>query len=527
MAPERLPVFTRFMPTWNAVSLRSWLTRINGNEPIVVLANCAPFRHEQLPNGSVAVRRSSGGLVTALEPLMKACTGVWVAHGDASADRIGTGPRAGLDAPRATSRFRVRRVWLSPRETRGYYDGFSNEGLWPLCHRTPVTPIFRAQDFEAYRTVNARFAEAVSGAVESESPVVLVQDYHLALAPQMIRARLPRASVVAFWHAPFPNPEAYRICPWGRQLLEGLLGSSIVGFQTPADAENFCAAVSMLGVRVENEAVEWKGREVHIRTYPVSIEWPSRWIRQSPPVATCRDIVRRRLGLPPDVRLVVGVDRLDYTKGINEKLLAIERLLDTCPEFRQRFVLVQIAEPSRTSLPAYRDARACILATADRIARRYSAPGYRPVTLLEAHHHPAEVFHFLRAADVCYVGSLHDGMNLVAKEFVGARDDEAGVLILSESAGAARELKWAVPVNPLSPDSGAAALVDALCMSVEEQQARMRAMRRVVAEFNSCRWAAGMVTDAVRLRRPTADWPRLQPEAHPMGAAVSAMPHAL
>jgi len=433
---------------------------------------------------------------------MQACNGVWVAHGTGSTERVVLDGRAGLNVPPAISRFRLRSVWLSTREEQGYYYGFSNEGLWPLCHRTPVRPVFRFDDFRSYTRVNARFVDAVCAEVDTDSPVVFVQDYHFALAPRMIRTQVPHARVVAFWHIPFPSPREWAMCPWGRPLLEGLLGSSIVGFQTRDDCLNFVHACKYLldaHVAPGENAVLYEGRRTLVRVYPVSVEWPSQWALQSPPVECCRAAVRSRFGLPEHTRLIVGVDRMDYTKGINEKCLALERLLALQPELRERVVLLQIAEPSRACLPAYRECRSQIIATVDRINRRFGTSDYRPIILLEQHHEPADVFELLRAGDVCYVGSLHDGMNLVAKEFVSARDDERGVLILSKFAGAARELTTALQVNPFFVDSCAMAIADALNMPAEEQVTRMRTMRGVVEQFNAYRWTADILTDAARL----------------------------
>lgn len=490
-------------PVWSVERLRTWLATFNRDESIVVVANREPFRHDRAPDGDITVRRSAGGLVTALEPLIQACSGVWVAHGSGTADRVMVDGRDGLGVPPANPLYRLRRVWLDAHEERGYYYGFANEGLWPLCHRAHVQPVFRSDDFNMYRAVNARFAEAVCEEVETNWPLVLVQDYHFALAPQAIRERLPLSTIITFWHIPWPHPRDYAICPWGRQLLEGLLCSTIVGFQTPDDCQNFIETVECsLDAHIDRarNVITYGERRATVRAYPVSVEWPSRWACQSPPVETCRAAVRRQLQVPPDVRLAVGVDRLDYTKGIEEKFLAVERLLELYPEFREHFVLVQIAEPSRDGLPAYREYRSRLAETTNRINLRFGTDGYRPLILLEAHHEPAEVYRFLRAADVCYVGSLHDGMNLVAKEFVSARDDDRGVLILSQFTGAARELTEALIVNPYAIDDSAHALADALGMTDEEQSHRMRAMRSVVAEFNTYRWAGEIMADAARLR---------------------------
>jgi trehalose 6-phosphate synthase len=473
------------------------------DESIVVLANREPLRHDYAPNGDVVVRRSGGGLVTALEPVIQACSGIWVAHGDGTADTVMVDDRDGLSVPPDNPMYRLRRVWLDAQEERGYYSGFANEGLWPLCHRTRVPPVFRARDFEMYEGVNARFAKAVCEEVNTSRPIVLVQDYHFALAPRAIRERLPHSTIVSFWHIPWPHPRDYAICPWGPQLLEGLLGSSIIGFQTSDDCQNFIDTVEyLIDTKIDRtrQVVACADRQVAIRAYPVSVEWPSRWLRESPPVETCRADVRRQLGLPADIRLVVGVDRLDYTKGLDEKFRAIERLLESTPNYRERIVLVQIAEPSRTSLPAYQTYRSRLTETANRINARFGTDTYRPIILLESHYEQQEVYRFLRAADVCYVGSIHDGMNLVAKEFVAARDDDRGVLVLSEFAGAARELIAALLVNPRAIDQCARALARALQMPVEEQACRMRTMRAVVAESNAYRWAGEMLADAARLR---------------------------
>ena len=488
---------------WTAERLQAFVKTRYAGESIVVLANREPFRHDRANDGRTVLRRSASGVVTALEPLIQASSGVWVAHGAGTADKIAVDRRDGLDVPPANPLYRLRRVWLDDREERGYYYGFANEGLWPLCHRTHVEPVFRSDDFNMYRTANARFADAACEESVTGSPLILVQDYHLALAPEFIRRRLPASSIVSFWHIPWPRPRDFEICPWAGELVRGLLGSTIVGFQTRSDCANFIDTVEgCLDVEVNRDRTEitYAGRRITVRAYPISIEWPSRWVRESPAVQACRQDVRRMLHLDSDISLGVGVDRLDYTKGIVEKFLAVERLLESWPMHRNRFVFAQIAEPSRDCLPAYRELRARLLHTADRINLRFGADGYRPIVLLESHHEPAEVYRFLRAADVCYVGSLHDGMNLVAKEFVAARDDEQGVLILSTYTGAARELTGALLVNPYKVDECARTLAAALSMPDQEQSARMRAMRSVVAHSNIYAWAGQMLQDAADLR---------------------------
>jgi trehalose 6-phosphate synthase len=489
---------------WNPDRLKQALGRHLQGERVVIVANREPYIHERTDHGGVAVFHPASGLVTALEPVMRACSGVWVAHGSGSADREAADRHGRVRVPPDEGSYTLRRVWLTRAEEQGYYYNFANEGLWPLCHMAHTRPVFRAADWRQYEAVNRRFADAVRAEVDSADPVVLVQDYHFGLLPALVHQRLPRATILSFWHIPWPNAEAFGICPWRVELLQGLLGSSILGFQTQLHCNNFIDAVDRyLEARIDRElsAVVQGPRTTLVRPYPISIEWPSRWAASAPSAPECRASVFAELGLPPEALLGLGVDRLDYTKGIEERMLAVEHLLEHEPWLRGRFVFAQLAAPSRTAIERYRRLGDAVEEIADRINRRFGARAYRPIVLLRAHHEPPTVFRFYRAADVCYVSSLHDGMNLVAKEFVAARDDEQGVLVLSQFTGAARELSEALVVNPYDVGEAAAALATALRMPLREQRDRMRAMRALVAEFNVYRWAGRMLVDAARVRR--------------------------
>ncbi len=489
---------------WSAERLHRTLTDTLEGEGIVILANREPYMHDRTPDGRVRVLHPASGLVTALEPVMRACSGVWVAHGNGTADRDVVDGHDRVRVPPGEESYAIRRVWLNAEEERGYYYGFANEGLWPLCHIADTRPTFRVQDFRHYEQVNRRFAEAVCEEVDGPDPIVLVQDYHFALAPRMIRERLPRATVISFWHIPWPNAERFGICPWARELLAGMLGSSVVGFHTQLHCNNFVEAVDRyLEARIDRErqSVVLAGREALVRAYPISVDWPNRWAMDAPPAAECRREIFATLGLPPEAKLGVGVDRLDYTKGIEERLLAVERLLERFPHLRGRFTFAQLGAPSRTLIDEYRSLNERVDALAARINARFAEGAWRPIALLRAHHEPPTIFKYLRAADVCYVSSLHDGMNLVAKEFVAARDDERGVLVLSRFTGAARELTEALLVNPYDLEEASAALATALAMPSNEQAARLRAMRALVGEFNVYRWAGRMLVDAARLRQ--------------------------
>lgn len=488
---------------WTAASLKQALNRHLHGEQIVILANREPYVHERKQDGQIEVQHPASGLVTALEPVMRACSGVWVAHGSGSADRETVDREDRLSVPPGEESYRLRRVWLSEEELQGYYYGFSNEGLWPLCHVAHARPVFRLEDWRQYQAVNQKFADAVCNEANTRDPIILVQDYHFALAPAMIRRRVPAATILMFWHIPWPNGERMGICPWRDELLQGLLGSSILGFHTQQHCNNFLDTVDRyLEARIdrENNAVIMQGHSTLIRPYPISIEWPNHWVETAPSIEECRAQVWLDWGLKPDALLGVGVDRLDYTKGVEERLLTVERLLERYPEFRGRFTFAQLAEPSRTRIARYSELNEAVEALAARINARFGYGEYRPILLLRSHHEPPEVFRFYRAADVCYVSSLHDGMNLVAKEFVAARTDLKGVLMLSEFTGAARELTEALIVNPYDLEGTSEALATALRMPVEEQQDRMRSMRSLLAQFNVYRWAGKMLVDAARLR---------------------------
>jgi trehalose 6-phosphate synthase len=400
--------------------------------------------------------------------------------------------------------YNLRRVWLTEEEEKGYYYGFSNEGLWPLCHIAHVRPVFRTSDWEQYVSINQRFADAVVKEADSENPVVLVQDYHFALLPGMIRKALPKATIITFWHIPWPNPESFGICPWREELLRGMLGSTILGFHTPFHCKNFLETVDRyLETRIEHESstIRRRGNLTMVESYPISIQWPTPWQDTQPSIEKCRAEVRKSLGLPLDHKIVIGVDRQDYTKGILERFRAVEKLLELHPEFIASFTFIQIAAPTRTALDDYQAFETQVRRLATRVNQRFSKGTWQPICLKVEHHEPEDVNIYYRAADVCLVTSLHDGMNLVAKEFVAARDDARGVLVLSQFTGAAHELHEALIVNPYHIEQTADSLYQALTMPDFEQRERMLLMRALVRDFNVYRWAGRMLLDAARVRQ--------------------------
>lgn len=487
---------------WTPETLHRLLDeRLPGSE-VIAVSNREPYIHNNV-NGEIHLQIPASGLVAALEPVMRACGGTWIAHGSGTADRDTVDRRDRIRVPPADPAYTLRRVWLTDEEQDGYYYGFANEGLWPLCHIAFVRPTFRQEDWERYVAVNQRFADIVIEEATVDDPIVLVHDYHFALVPRMIRKHLPEATIVTFWHIPWPNAETFGICPWREHIIDGLLGSTILGFHTQFHCNNFFeAADRFIESRIDREhaSVSLGGHETLIRPYPISIEWPPAALEAQASVEVCRAAVRRRHAVPPETRIAVGIERFDYTKGILDRMRAIDDLLTRQPNWKGRLLFIQAAAPSRSKLDTYADLQKEAMALADDINTRHGEGDFKPILLMIRHHEPDEVFELFRAADVCVVSSLHDGMNLVAKEFVASRDDEQGVLVLSTFAGASRELSEALMVNPYDTYAMARTFEQALSMPPAEQRERMRLMRDLVRVRNVYRWAGQMLLDAARLR---------------------------
>jgi trehalose 6-phosphate synthase len=499
---QRLEIDYRENWTPNALA---HVVRQNLDSPqMIVVSNREPYIHNRGPDGKPVVQVPASGMVTALEPIIRACSGVWVAHGSGTADRDVVDLHDRVSVPPSDPAYTLRRVWLDEEEENGFYFGFSNEGLWPLCHLAYVRPSFREADWRQYQAVNRKFADVVLKEARTDHPVVFVQDYHFALLPAMVRQRIPEATVVLFWHIPWPNAETFGVCPWKEALLSGMLRADILGFHTRYHCQNFLETVDRYvecQIDREHMTVTIQGHVCRVSPYPISIEWPPRWLEGLPSAEDCTRAIRRRFGLADDVRIGVGVERWDFTKGIVERFLAIEQLLEQDPSWRGKVTLLQVAAPTRSKLPAYRLLRQETEETAERINRIYGTERWKPIVLIGEHQEPTQVFELYRAADFCLVNSLHDGMNLVAKEFVAARDDHDGVLILSTFAGASRELIEALLVNPYDLSETAAAIRQALRMDRDERRERMRLMRRTVKENNVYRWAGRMLMDAARVRQ--------------------------
>jgi trehalose 6-phosphate synthase len=492
---------------WTAERLAVHIRERFASGRIFVLSNREPYMHVLQGRETVCVVPPSG-LVTALEPVLRACDGVWVAHGSGSEDAAAVDGFDRLRVPPDDPRYTLRRVWLSSEEEAGYYDGFANEGLWPLCHMAHTRPIFRASDWEFYQHVNEKFAAALLEEMKgSANPIVFVQDYHFALVPRLIKAARPDARVAIFWHIPWPNPEGFGICPWQAEILNGLLGADLLGFHIPLHCNNFLSTVDrVLESRTDREHMTARrdGHTSYVRPYPVSVALdgakPERWTPRS-----SREELMKEFGLRCET-LIVGVDRMDYTKGIVERLKAVEMLFKEHPFYLERLTMVQIAAPSRSRIPSYVNLRRQVQETVERINQRYQTANWKPILLIERQCSHEEVDLWYRAAAVCLVTSLHDGMNLVAKEYVAARDDDDGVLVLSKFTGAATELLDALVVNPYDIEGVAEAIHQGLEMDRGERRMRMQRMRRHVMDHNVYRWAASILGELgeIRMENPGA-----------------------
>ena len=497
---------------WTPERLRvSVKTKLNGSR-MFAISNREPYEHAY-QGGSITWKIPPSGLVTALEPVLRACDGTWIAQGTGSADRETADGCGRLRVPPDHPQYTLRRVWLSKEEEEGFYFGFANEGLWPLCHIAHTRPIFRADDWEYYRAVNRKFALALLDEMEGErDPVVLVQDYHFALLPQMVKEQRPDARVAIFWHIPWPNPEAFSICPWQRELLDGMLGADLIGFHIQAHCNNFLESVDRaLESRIDREhfAVNRREHLTAVRPFPISVEFcgENNGVGRHGLSRKSRSTIFGQLNIEPTF-LGLGVDRIDYTKGIQERFRGIERLLDQYPSYRGNLTFVQIGAPSRTHIKRYQDLMEEVEEEAERINRRFRTGSWKPIIFLNRHHSHDEIQQYYQAADFCLVTALHDGMNLVAKEYVAARDDEQGVLILSRFTGASHELADALIVNPYDTTELAALIHTALTMPAEEKSARMRRMRAVVKENNVFRWAGSLIGElaAIRLEPAEPEW---------------------
>jgi trehalose 6-phosphate synthase len=483
---------------WTKERLKDYLkTRLRGKQ-LYVVSNREPYIHLKKGNEIECITPASG-VVTALDPVLQATGGLWIAHGAGNADREVVDKENKVRVPPWKPSFTLKRLWLSEEEEKGYYYGFSNEGLWPLCHISHVRPIFRIEDWNCYKEVSRKFADSLLAELGDDPPMILIQDYHFALLPKMIKEKRPDAKIAIFWHIPWPNAEAFGICPWQEEILEGMLGSDIIGFHTQFHCNNFLDTVDhALECKINwaNFEVTRGGKSSSVRPFPISISGvPNVAVQESKKDPL--EKIREDYGLKGK-KIGLGVDRIDYTKGLLERFRAIERVLEKYPHLQGELVFIELGAPSRTLIASYQDHLKEVEKLVEKINQRFQKGSYKPILFLEDHHDQKKIFDYYRLADFCLVSSLHDGMNLVAKEFVSARVDEDGVLILSRFTGASHEFTSSLLINPYDIEGTAEAIHQALTMLPEEKKERMRKMRQIVREYNIYRWAAEMITELVK-----------------------------
>jgi trehalose 6-phosphate synthase len=374
-----------------------------------------------------------------------------------------------------------------------------------LCHITHTRPVFRLEDWIQYQNVNQKFANSLLEEIRNEeNPLILLQDYHFALLPLLIKSKRPDSRVAIFWHIPWPNPEVFGICPWKQELLLGLLGADLIGFHIQFHCNNFLETVDRFlesKINWDHFSIERRGQTTTVRPFPISVAEtvPGESLISKPEPPPDKATVLKKVGITAEY-FAVGVDRIDYTKGILERFRAIERFLEKYPEFVRKFNFIELGAPSRTHIKRYHDLLAELDEAADKINWKLQTRDWRPIVFWKSHHDHKRINEFYRTADLCMVTSLHDGMNLVAKEFIASRDNEDGVVLLSQFAGAARELQDALIVNPYDIEEMADAIHRALTMEKTERQERMRRMRATVKERNVYRWAANIVSTLSRIR---------------------------
>lgn len=479
---------------WTPERLKVEIETLLKKKKMIVVSNREPYMHIHEGKNIKCIVPASG-MITAMEPILKACSGLWIASGTGDADKETVDKNDKVEVPPEDPKYSLKRLWLTKEEEDHFYYGFSNEGLWPLCHIAHTRPTFRNEDWRYYEKVNNDFAQAVlEETKDEEHPFILIQDFHFALLPGLIKKEKPGAKVAIFWHIPWPNPESFGICPWQREILTGMLGADLIGFHTQYHCNHFLETVnSALESRVswENFSVKMGGHTTYVKPFPISIAFTLKDYDNNLPKIKLSQLLNEH-GITAKF-MGIGVDRIDYTKGIIEKFLAIERFLEKNPSYLGKFTFVQIGAPSRTLLKSYSDMVNAVENEANRINWRFKSKNWKAILLLKRHHSHSEIAPFYSSANFCMVTSLHDGMNLVAKEFVASRNQNDGSLILSRFAGATQELQGAIIINPYDIEKSADAIKSALEMSEDEQNQRMKQMRLVIVRHNVFSWAASLL----------------------------------
>jgi trehalose 6-phosphate synthase len=482
--------------TWSKKSVLNSLKEKFSDYSLVIASNRQPYIHK-LSRGKIECTRGPGGVVTALDPIMRSLGGSWVCCGSGDADKLAA-KNSKVKVPPHDPSYELRYIWLSKEENIGYYFGYSNQGLWPLSHLVFTKPDFDNEHWQVYKQVNKKFAQNIDKEIKGKKAIVFVQDYHLTLVSKYLKEINPEAITLLFWHIPWPTYDVFRILPQKAELLKGMLSYDLLGFHINYFCNNFFDAVANeieAKVNTENRLVVHKGHTSLVRDYPISVDFEGiNKISQEKEVEDLAKTFKEELGLA-GYKVIIGLDRIDYTKGIIERIRAIDKLLDNHPELKEKIIFVQMGEISRIHILQYKQLNERVNALVEEVNFKHSRHHWKPILFLRRHLNFKEVLAFYKIADLCIVSSLHDGMNLVAKEFISSKTDEKGALVLSKFTGASRELKDAWLMNPYSTEEASDVIFKALSMSESEKKKRMKKLRQVVQRNDIWKWIGRIISD--------------------------------
>lgn len=487
---------------WTAERLKQFTKDLFKNRTIIAVSSLEPYVHNKIGN-TIDYHVPASGLITAIEPVMQACGGVWVARGSGNADKLVVDENDTIQVPPEEPKYTLKRIWLTEKEIQGFSYGFSDQAMYPLFHMAHTRPVFRSEDWEEYKSVNKKFAASILSEIKHmKKPIIFIQDFQFTLLPRLLKEKRPDATIGLFWHIPWVSAESFSICPWKKEIIDGMLGADLIGFHTQLHCNNFIESVGReleALIDFEQSTITRNAHVSLIKTFPISIAFSSgekvdtdfRQSHESKELLHALGIHTKYIG--------IGADRLDYIKGVLDRFTGIDIFLDTYPEYREQITFLQISAPSDSKSEQYINFVTTVEKEVERINAKYKSKNWKPIIFLPKHHSHQQLVQLYKLSNFCLVTSLHDGMNLVCKEYVAARNDEKGVLILSQFAGAAKELKDAIIINPYNGKQTAQAIYTALTMSVGEQAKRMKKMRSVVRNYNIYRWSAEFIKTLMSL----------------------------
>ena len=487
---------------WSKEQLGNKIKSIIGDRMLIIASNREPYVHTY-KEGKIEYIRPVGGAVTALDPVMRVSKGTWVAYGSGNADKDVVDKNDEIKVPPDNPQYTLKRIWLTKDEENGYYYGYSNKAIWPLCHMAYTRPKFDEVDWAYYKIVNQKFADTILDITKDKKAFVWIQDYHLLLLGKMLKDKNPDLLTSCFLHIPWPNPEAFRICPQKIDILEGLLANDLLGFHIRYHCGNFIETVKTeLEARIDTErtSITYGGHEAIIRAFPISVDFAEgSELAESKEIKDIMTRLSTEFSIKDDMFVMIGLDRIDYTKGIAEKIQAVDRFFEKFPEYKGKVVFIQKGGLSRMHIGAYKDLNEDLNNLVEEVNWKHSTGKWNPIIFVRRHMTRKEITALYKRADACLVSPLHDGMNLVCKEYVSAKNDLSGVLLLSQFTGAARELESAIYVNPYDKESFAISLKEAIELPKKEKEKRMRKLRSVVKENNIYKWAGKFLEELKRI----------------------------